>query len=473
VHVVHACSLALALLTAAPGAPPAVKGAFPYPIHARALPNGLDVLFVPQAAPGIAAYFTFFRVGSRNEVESARSGFAHFFEHLTFRGTKAHSGEDWERITKSLGLDTNAFTDDDVTAYWAVGPSSALPKLIELEADRFMALAYDEDDFKVESRAVLGEFLKDSASPDFKLDEAARELAFTRHTYRHTTMGFEADIRRFPEGYKYSLELYKRFYQPDNAVVLVVGDFDEDATFAAIQRFYGPWKGRGEAAQVQAEPPQEKAKETRLTWPTPILPRHWSGWHTPGAADVGATAAQIVLWPYLFGPASALHRELVIERQLAEEIAGEFSPHRDPFLFGYELILKSSSAEAPARAAVDKALAAVAAGQIDAALLADVKANALSNLVMQTDTPYRTGVWILYYTALTGDPAYLDAVMAAIAKVSAGDLAAFARQWLTPQNRTTVAVATAEKPKAARRSGHAKDLRAAGKKAGAVRGGAR
>jgi zinc protease len=437
VTVIAALSLALVAITAA--APP---GAFPYPIHRRELPNGLQIVFVPCDTPGLAAYFTFFRVGSRNEVEPGRSGFAHLFEHLTYRGTHAHSGEDWERITKSLGLDTNAFTDDDVTAYWAVGAAAALPTLIELEADRFMNLAYSEDDFKVEGRAVLGELLKDLSSPDFKVEEASRKLAFTRHSYRHTTIGFEKDVRGMANGYRYSLEFYRRFYRPDNAFVLVVGDFDEQGVFEALRRSYGPWQGKGEAAAVHPEPRQEKEREGRFGWPAPILTRFASRWHTPGAEDPDAVAAQLVLWPLLFGSPSALHRELVLERHLVEEIGGEYEPHRDPFSFGYELVLKSDGAEGPARAAVDRAVAEAAAGKVDARLLADVKANVLASLVMQTDTPYRTGVWLAYYTALTGDPGYLDAVMARVARVTPAALSAFARRWLVPSNRTTVVVAT-------------------------------
>jgi len=436
-------TLALALsLSLAAASPAPAPGPFPYPIHRRALENGLQIFFVPYDSPRLAAFFTVFRVGSRNEVEPGRSGFAHFFEHLTFRGSKNHSGQDWERITKSLGLDTNAFTDDDVTAYWLSGPAAALPTVIALEADRFINLDYGEDDFKVESRAVLGELLKNQASPEFELEEAARELAFTRHTYRHTTIGFERDVRDMPSGYRYSLDLYRRFYRPDNAMVLVLGDFDEEQVFQELKKHYGPWKGKGEPAQVEAEPPQAKEKEARRGWPTPILPRLWSGWHTPGASDVDATAAQLVLWPLLFGRPSALYRELVLEQHLVEELGGEFQPHRDPYLFGYQAILKSGAAEAPTRAAAERAVAEVAAGHIDERLLADVKSNLLATLLLQTDTPYRAGVWLVYYGALTGDPGYLDQVLSRVEAVSPQELSAFARRWLVPANRTTAVVAT-------------------------------
>jgi zinc protease len=452
--VLAAFSLALAVVVSVSATPP--PRAFPYPIHRRALDNGLEVVFVPYDSPGLAAFFTTFRVGSRNEVEPGRSGFAHFFEHLAFRGTTHRSGEEWEHTTKSLGLDTNASTDDDVTFYWLAGPAAALPQVIELEADRFMNLAYGEDDFKVESRAVLGELLKSLASPDFKVHEASRDLAFTRHTYKHTTIGFERDVRGMPTGYRYSLELYRRFYRPDNAVVIVVGDFDEGRTFELIRAAYGPWLGKGAAPKVAPEPPQTKPKEARFGWPSPILPRLWSGWHTPGAGDLDATAAQLVLWPYLFSQPSRLYRELVYDKRLVEEIGGDWQPHRDPYLFGYELILKRAESEAPARVAVDRAVANLAGGEVDAAWLADVKANVRSSVLMMTDTPYRTGVWMVYYTALTSDPGYLDAVMARVAAIGPAELAAFAKRYLVLQNRTTVVVASGAAPKAAGAAGGAR-----------------
>ncbi len=436
-------SLALALAAAAPHA------ALPWPMHHASLPNGLQVLFVRQDAPGLAAFFTFFRVGSRDEVEAGRSGFAHFFEHLTYRGTTTRSGEDWERITKSLGLEGNAFTGDDVTAYWSYGPSAALPRLVELEADRFRNLAYSEDDFKIEAGAVLGELLKSVDDPEFRMEEALRDLAFTRHPYRHTTIGYERDVRDMASGYRASLELYRRFYRPENAFVLVVGDFDEDATMEAIRRHFGPWPRGASSPAPPAEPAQAGERERRLTWPAPVLPRLWSAWRTPGAADVDATSVQMVLWPYLFGPSSALHRELVLERHLVERIDGDFEPHRDPFLFACELALEGPAAEAPARAAVDHALLALSRGEVDERLLDDVKSHIRSAVVMDTETPYRTGAWLLSATALTGDPRLVEALLERVARVRPEELSAFARRWLVPAGRSTVFLAEAPRAAAA------------------------
>src|SRR3954462_1786701 len=135
----------LAALAAAAAAPALDSSkAFPFPVELHTLPNGLRVAFVQYDSPGLVAYYTLMRVGSRNEVEKGRSGFAHFFEHMMFRGTRQHSAEDYNSTVTRLGLSTNAFTSEDMTVYHLYGPAQALPTIIEYEADRFRNLFYDE-----------------------------------------------------------------------------------------------------------------------------------------------------------------------------------------------------------------------------------------------------------------------------------------------------------------------------------------
>ena len=120
------------------------KPVFTYPIEKTVLDNGLTVLSVPFDSPGIIAYYTIVRTGSRNEVEKGLSGFAHFFEHMMFRGTDAYSQEKYNDVLKSLGADSNAYTNDDWTCYHMTIPATALATAVEIEADRFQNLKYDE-----------------------------------------------------------------------------------------------------------------------------------------------------------------------------------------------------------------------------------------------------------------------------------------------------------------------------------------
>ena len=126
----------------------------------RRLDNGLTVISVPYDAPGIVAYYTVVRTGSRNEVEEGLTGFAHFFEHMMFRGTPRYTSEQYNDALKQFGVDSNAFTTDDWTCYHITAPAAALEKIVELEADRFQNLQYDQPGFQKEARAVLGEYNK-------------------------------------------------------------------------------------------------------------------------------------------------------------------------------------------------------------------------------------------------------------------------------------------------------------------------
>src|SRR3954470_6493323 len=137
-RVTLAAALSFAMAASAPAAEK--KPFFPYPMKVDKLPNGLTVVRVPFASNGMIAYYSAVRTGSRNEVEQGHTGFAHFFEHMMFKGTKKHPTGEREKILGELRCEDNAYTWADYTVYHSFGPASGLEKLIEMEADRFMGL---------------------------------------------------------------------------------------------------------------------------------------------------------------------------------------------------------------------------------------------------------------------------------------------------------------------------------------------
>ena len=131
---------------------------FPYPYDQHDLPNGLRVVTVPTEFPNVVALYIVVQTGSRNEVEPGKSGFAHFFEHMMFRGTKLYPPEKYEATLKQAGADSNAFTSDDLTCYHTTFAKEDLETMLEMEADRFQNLEYTEAAFRTEALAVLGEY---------------------------------------------------------------------------------------------------------------------------------------------------------------------------------------------------------------------------------------------------------------------------------------------------------------------------
>src|SRR5687768_8346579 len=193
----------------------------PFTASEKTLPNGLKVIVIPTGFPNIVSLQIPVQTGSRNEVEPGKSGFAHFFEHIMFRGTPKYPNEVYTSIITRSGARQNAFTSNDLTNYYTTFAKEDLEKILEIEADRFQNLAFPEEVFKTEARAVLGEYNKNSANPVSKLIEVQRDNAFTTHTYKHTTMGFIKDVEDMPNQYAYSKTFFDRWYRPEKTTLVI------------------------------------------------------------------------------------------------------------------------------------------------------------------------------------------------------------------------------------------------------------
>ncbi|MDX1673919.1 MAG: pitrilysin family protein, partial [Longimicrobiales bacterium] len=306
----------LAGLGAAACGPPADQedAIFPYDYEKVVLDNGFTAYLIDGGAPDQIAYVSMVRTGARDEVEEGRTGYAHFFEHMMFRGTEKYPN--YDEVTASMGAARNAFTSSDMTVYYLVVASDYLEQVMDLESDRFRNLAYDEAEFRTEAGAILGEYSQGKLSPFRYLDEAVRATAFDVHTYEHTTIGFEEDIRAMPEGYEYSLSFYDRFYRPENVVLVLAGDFDTDRARELVEEYYGDWEPGYVAPEIQPEPEQMAARDSVVEYPARTLPILSINYKAPAwsATDTMAVALE-VLGRAAFGSNSDLYRELVIDER--------------------------------------------------------------------------------------------------------------------------------------------------------------
>ena len=244
---------------------------FPYDYKITDLPNGLRIVTVPTDYKNLVSYYTVVETGSRNEIEANKSGYAHFFEHLMFRGSENYPPGMFDEIMKKAGASSNAYTSSDQTVYHETFAKEDLEEVMKLEADRFKNLKFSEEQFKTEAGAVLGEYNKNSASPTFKMYEVMRETAFNKHTYSHTTMGYLADIKDYPNQYEYAWTFFKRFYRPEYTTIVVVGDFDENNVISMIKKYYGDWKKGDYKADIPKEPAQTEAKFKNIEWEAQTL----------------------------------------------------------------------------------------------------------------------------------------------------------------------------------------------------------
>ena len=425
------------LASAAPA--PKAQDIFPYALKTDRLPNGLTVVRVKFPSPGLVAYYSVVRTGARVEVEKDHTGFAHFFEHMMFKGTKKYPEGEREKVIARFGLDDNAYTTNDCTVYHSFGPSKALEALIEVEADRFANLDYAEPSFQTEAKAVLGEYHKSAAAPELKMEEKLVDTAFTRHTYKHTTLGFYEDIQKMPGYYEYSRQFLKRWYTPDNVVLFVVGDFDDAQALSWIKAKYGPWKGKVATVSIPPEPPQTSAKAVTLEWATPTLPRQVNAWHTP-AASLKTTDSAVgqVLGEYLAGSTSPLSKSLILQNQWAESVLADNGPTRDPYLFTVWMTLKDAKHIAPAQAELDKTVAELLAGKVDKARVEAIKSNVRYSATMSLETANAVGNNLAYAAGVLGSPDAFIQSLQAISVVKPEQLVTFAKKYLVPTHRTTL-----------------------------------
>ncbi len=414
----------------------AAGGAFPYALEPVTLKNGLRVVLVPMQSPGLTAYYTAVRTGARNEVEVGHTGFAHFFEHMMFRGTKKNPSFDTKMA--EFGWHNNAFTSDDQTIYTDFGPADRLGDVIALEADRFQFLDYDEAGFRTEALAVLGEYNKSAAAPWMRLEETLASTAFTQHTYRHTTMGFLADIKAMPGKFAYSKQFHRRFYRPDNCVVVVTGDFDKDAVLKRIEGEFGGWSGKADLPKVPVEPPQRTERRAEVRWPSETLPRLIFAYKVPPASDRPATAASEVIYAYLFGETGLLHKSLVLERQIAEPFDAWSQPHRDPGVWSFVATAKSPEVLPEIEKAVEAAIDDLRHGKIDPEQLKRIQSNRRYALLLGLDDPEKVAETLAWQISVTGDVDAIDRSMAALDALTPADITAFAQQRLVPAGRTLV-----------------------------------
>ncbi len=420
---------------------------FAYPIQKTVLDNGLDVISVPFDSPGIIAYYTVVRTGSRNEVEKGLSGFAHFFEHMMFRGTEKYSQEQYNEALKSLGADSNAFTTDDWTCYHMTIPSSALKTAVEIEADRFQNLKYDEPAFQKEARAVLGEYNKSASSPFLKLEETISDTAFTRHTYKHTTIGFLADIQDMPNQYAYSKVFFDRWYRPENCTIVVAGQVDHGELVELVKQQYGAWTRGTESVEIPTEPAQSEARSASLTWPLPTLPILALAYHIPASDPTNPDVpALYALREAVFGETSTLYRSLVLDEQKAESLTAFADPHRDPHLFTVFARGRKPEYVPEIRKRIAEALADAAKTPVSQDRLKAIQSNLRYGFAAGLDSADAVAHAVSESIAITGKPDSMNDLYAAYDRLSPADLQRVAARYFASTNETAVTLET-EKPK--------------------------
>ncbi len=416
----------------------------PYKIYQQKLSNDLNVVTVPFDSPGIASFYIVVRVGARNEVEEGVTGFAHFFEHMMFRGTDKYPKDKYQAVLKSIGASANANTSQDRTVYHMTGSAEKLDLMFEIESDRFMNLNYSEHDFKTEAGAVKGEYTKNNASPYQQSFENVRNAAFDKHTYKHTTMGFLDDIIDMPNQYEYSKLFFKRYYRPEYCTVVVVGDVTPEKVVSLSKKYFGDWQKGDYSSEVPVEPKQTETRYTHLQNGSipPYLELSYKG---PAFSDEEIDMPALdVLSSIVFSQTSDLFKKLVLEERKVRFIGGGALDSRDPNLFTIQASLIDKSDLQYVKDEIVKAIENVKTNGVDKKTLNETKSNLKYRFAMNIDTPDNIANSLSHYIQLTGNPESLNKLYDLYDKVTVDDVVKVAKKYFVPSGLTIATISDME-----------------------------
>jgi zinc protease len=304
------------------------------PVVAATLDNGLRVLLLEDHRSPIVTVQTWYRVGSRNELRGA-TGIAHFLEHLMFRGTGKYGPGAFARLVERNGGQDNAFTSQDVTSYYVNIAADRLDLVLDLESDRMHNLLLDAKIIDSEREVVIEERrTRTEDDPGGFLGEEVSAIAFRAHSYGQPIIGWMSDIKRI------TLEeirgFYRTYYVPNNAILVVVGDFKAAEVMTKVKAVFGPIPRGATPPPVTAVEPAQNGERRVRVQKAAELPIVYIGYPVPHHTSADAPALEVLSIVLAGGRSSRLYRDLVYERQLALEAGGDYSYFSlDPSLFWF------------------------------------------------------------------------------------------------------------------------------------------
>jgi zinc protease len=412
---------------------------FPYNYAIDDLENGLRLVTIPTDFPDMIALYIVVQTGSRNEIEPGKSGYAHLFEHLMFRGSENYSSAQRDLVLKKAGADSNATTNSDRTTFYEIFSKEDLDGVIKLEADRFQRLKYSEAGYKTESLAVLGEYNKNSANPEEKLDEVLHETAFTRHTYRHTTMGFLKDVQDMPDQYAYSIQFYNRFYRPEYTTIILAGDVTRERALELTKKYFGEWKHGDYVPNIPSEPPQSEPRIATVDWSAPTLPWIAIAFKAPAYSDDKKDKAALeLLSPIAFGPNSDLYQRLVLKEQKVDELEASSGNHPDPELFTITARVKDRKDLEYVRDQILDTFRQVTEQSVDQGKLDATRSRIRYSFALRMNSSSAIANAVAPYIGLRRTPETINKLFALYQQITPDDIRAVAGTYFKPNNRTIV-----------------------------------
>jgi zinc protease len=324
------------------------------PVQRVTLDNGLTVLLHEDHSVPTLAFWQWYRVGSRNESPGI-TGISHFFEHMMFNGSKNVPPKAYDKILESNGGYSNAFTSNDMTAYYEEISSDRLGTLLYLDADRMAALSLLPDQLKSEIEVVKEErrYRTDNSIPG-KLSEQLYAAAFNASPYHWPVLGWMGDLNRITRDDM--TEYFRIHYAPDNCILVLTGDFNSKAALDSIRAYFGAIPRQPVPAEpVDSEPAQTGERRVDVHYPAQNV-SFQVGYKAPSVKDDDQYVCDILASILGYGESSRLHQALVYRRQIALSADAGFQTHINPGLFEVDVEMKPGESAATGIAAMDSVI---------------------------------------------------------------------------------------------------------------------
>jgi zinc protease len=415
-------------------------------MRATTLDNGLKVLVQEEHTAPLASVWCWYKVGSKDE-HPGQTGVSHWCEHMNFKGTANIPRDQVKGIIEQVGGSWNGYTWIDQTTYLETATRDALDRMLFIEAERMSSCLYHPDDCESERTVIISELQGGENDPDQLLDQELTATAFKAHTYQHPTIGWLSDLQTMTRDDLYGY--YRRYYVPNNATLVIVGDVDTDEALRRVEHHFGSIQPGAAVPRLRTLEP-EQTGERRLTIAKEGTTGYVKvGYHAPSATDpqffpllvldaVLTGAKGLNLWSSFRVPppqrSARLYRALV-ERGLASYVSGAFMPTEQPFLYTISLTATEGTPLASVETALLEELDVVRAGGITEAEVAKAKAQLRARLVFDSDSVTNIAHQLGYYDTIASVDLFTTAP-SRIAAVTLEEVAVAARDVLPPANRT-------------------------------------
>ncbi len=431
------------LVPPALSAPPAKLSVPPLDFRERVLGNGLRVITLEDHASPTVSVQVWYDVGGKNDPQG-RSGFAHLFEHLMFKSTKYLKAEQFDRLTEDVGGNNNASTGDDSTNYYAVVPSNHLERLLWAEAERMTNLDVSDANFKSERGVVEEEYRQRVlASPYGRFYESFNPRSYTVHPYRRGVIGnideLESasvdDVRTF----------HRTYYRPDNAVLIVTGDFDTKEADAWIDKYFAgiPRPATPIPRVTATEPARTQDARYREAAPNVPLPAVAITWLAPSARSPDAAALKVAAALLGNGESSRLNQALVYRAQIAQKASFGADLRVDTgLLIAYAIAATGKTPDALAQA-LRREIDQLAARPVSEAELSKAKIQLLTQALLERQTPLGKGSALGDAILIQGDARRVNRDLDELQAVTPADVQRVVRKYLTGARAVTIEYAQA------------------------------